>query len=252
MRRWPDKLPVPMQTGYGMTPAEQTIRTDMEAGAVRVRRITVGRRDVIEAAWRMTWTEMALFEAWFYDAPWSLLGDSDDLTPWSRSQATLTADAIVGPDDVLADRLIETAVNASHVAFRQLLVAPPASTAILLQATKRAAGRNFARIAMLDRAGTVDQSTVDLSTGTLGSSANLISREIEPRGNGRWRMRLIADTGIGAGTPDIRINIFQTGVIGTYLGDGTSGIDICEVMARLVTGHDLFAHTDAAGRVQGA
>lgn len=62
---WPMLLPAPTLDGYGLEPAEQTIRTDMEAGAPRVRRRSAADDDSVDVAWKFTDAQMKIFRDWF-------------------------------------------------------------------------------------------------------------------------------------------------------------------------------------------
>jgi hypothetical protein len=65
MATWPTTLPSPLASGYAITPMDQTVSTDMEVGAERVRRRTVARNDEVDVSWRFTDAQMAIFRAWF-------------------------------------------------------------------------------------------------------------------------------------------------------------------------------------------
>lgn len=65
---WPTSLPAPRSDGYGLTPVDPVIRTDMESGAPRARRRSAARNDRISVMWVFTDTQMATFRTWFDDA----------------------------------------------------------------------------------------------------------------------------------------------------------------------------------------
>lgn len=65
MPTWPTELPLPQRAGYQLSPADPTVRTDMEVGSPRVRRRTYARSDQLSLKWRFTDAQMALFRAWF-------------------------------------------------------------------------------------------------------------------------------------------------------------------------------------------
>lgn len=67
MATWPSTLPAPLLSGYGLDPADQSIRTDMESGAARARRRSYARADMVAAAWSFTDAEMYAFRQWFED-----------------------------------------------------------------------------------------------------------------------------------------------------------------------------------------
>lgn len=65
MPAYPTTLPAPLIDGYAIAPVEQTIRTDMEAGAARVRRRTFARNDLLDVAFVFTGAEFGAFRTWF-------------------------------------------------------------------------------------------------------------------------------------------------------------------------------------------
>lgn len=67
MATWPVTLPAPLVAGYGIQPNKQTIGSDMEIGAQRVRRITAARVSMLNVQWSMTDAQMAIFRDWFDD-----------------------------------------------------------------------------------------------------------------------------------------------------------------------------------------
>lgn len=67
MATWP-ALPLPLVSGYGLNPIDQSIRTDMEVGASRARRRTSVRQDKLQVSWMFTDVQMATFRTWFDDA----------------------------------------------------------------------------------------------------------------------------------------------------------------------------------------
>jgi len=75
MSSWPSTLPDPMSDGYSIAPIDQTLRTDMEMGAARARRITSARNDALNVVWKMTDAQLATFRTWF-DSPTEAAGGS--------------------------------------------------------------------------------------------------------------------------------------------------------------------------------
>jgi hypothetical protein len=64
MADFPALLPSPTVQSYQLSPAAQTIRTDMEVGAPRARRRTRARLDRLSVRWVLTDQEMLIFRAW--------------------------------------------------------------------------------------------------------------------------------------------------------------------------------------------
>lgn len=67
MAAWPGTLPAP-EVGIELAQREQTLRTDMEVGNARQRRITRQRVDTLGVSWKFTDAQMDTFRAWFDDA----------------------------------------------------------------------------------------------------------------------------------------------------------------------------------------
>ena len=67
MATWPETLPAPLLAGYGIQPNKQTIGSDMEVGAPRVRRITAARLDDYPLSVNLSDAQMAIFRAWWDD-----------------------------------------------------------------------------------------------------------------------------------------------------------------------------------------
>lgn len=76
MATWPVTLPVPSNEGYQISPGDQTIRTDMEAGAPRVRRKTTVRDDRLSVTWILTDAQLDTLRDWFDDAVSGIAGGS--------------------------------------------------------------------------------------------------------------------------------------------------------------------------------
>ena len=63
--RWPKNLPLPSVEGYGLSPQDSVLRTDMESGPARQRRRFRQTPTRITVRWLFTAYEFALFEAWY-------------------------------------------------------------------------------------------------------------------------------------------------------------------------------------------
>lgn len=65
MATWPSSLPAPLLTDYGFETSDATVRTDMDAGAARVRRRFTAAPDMLQAGWKFTEAQMATFRTFF-------------------------------------------------------------------------------------------------------------------------------------------------------------------------------------------
>lgn len=109
MPTWPSTLPKPAISGYQVAPVDQTVRSDMEVGAARVRRRTAARNDQVTASWMLTDTQMSAFRTWF-DDPTQAAGGSawfDGLSlPIGTGGSAACTCRFIGPfTAALADKL---------------------------------------------------------------------------------------------------------------------------------------------------
>lgn len=251
--RWPDTLPGASMPGFGLSPLDPNIRTDMEVGQQKVRRRTFYRIDRVSALWIFKDAEMKAFRSFMEGLPVSLAGASDSLAAWTLLSTTLSAGVTMGPDGVTtADRIMETVTLGVHRASVNLPGANVDNISILARATLRAAGRTKARLAIVDRAGLAGTVDIDLTTGILSGANGLLSYSVLDRGNGWWRVTITDNSGVGAAVPIFRILALDATGAFSYTGDITKGLDICEMQARLPTGFDLFVPSDALGNAMGA
>jgi len=102
---WPATLPLPLIEGYGLTPQEAVLRTDMESGPARQRRRFRQTPTRITVRWLFSEFEFALFEAWYkYHADeggqWfeiTLLGGLGLLPHEARFTSQFEAGLLFGP-----------------------------------------------------------------------------------------------------------------------------------------------------------
>jgi hypothetical protein len=81
MATWPITLQAaPEVSGYNLTPMGQTIRSDMEVGTARVRRISVARNDQVAIVCRFTLAQLATFRDWFGNQATGLNGGTNWFT----------------------------------------------------------------------------------------------------------------------------------------------------------------------------
>lgn len=253
MRRWPDTLPQTTSEGFRLVPVDQSIRTDMEVGAQRVRRRTRSRLYRVGMGFVLNDAQMALFSDWFDDRQVSICGASDSIAGWGVANTTIQLAQSLAPDLVAADRLVETAADGMHFAEKVLADAAVNDLPLALTVTLRAAGRSRARLMLVDRAGAQHAVNADLTAGTiLGTNGAPLAMSIKDRGDGWYRLALQASTGVGAGQPAMRIGLLGPASEVSYAGTAGLGCDVCEVQARVRTGFDLFCPCDADGMALGA
>lgn len=250
MRTWPDLLDPPVSDGYKVTPVDQAIRTDMEVGTSRQRRITKARRDNISASIRMNDAQFEAFRVWYGDEYWSAAGDSEDISLWTRNAFTRVALSLAGPDSAICDQLVETTATDSHKASMVLDSHLNLNgLTINVMATLSAVGRTFGRLAVFDRAGVEHYAVVNLSTGAVSSSSGA-TVSITDRGIGWWRVLLTLATGSGGSDVTMVASLMSDAVTTTYAGNIGKSLGICEICAH--EGNDIFVRTSADGYALGA
>lgn len=62
---YPSSLPAPLIDGYSLTAGADTLRTDMESGAARVRRRSFSTPDRVQLGWVFDAQQFAIFRAWW-------------------------------------------------------------------------------------------------------------------------------------------------------------------------------------------
>lgn len=144
-----------------------------------------------------------------------------DNAAWTKSNATVTANAVIAPDGTLTgDKLIEDSTNTVHRVSQQPLSTVTGSTYTLTVYAKKAE-RNWIILRDVSRG---LSAWANLDTGTVGTVQSGLSLSVSPVGNGWYRCVLVRTAqdnsvlwGIHVATGD---NVI------TYTGDGYSGIYI--------------------------
>ena len=68
MPSWNTGWPQPLINGYRLSTHDQTLRTDMEVGFARVRRLSTARNDKVSVSWKMSNAQFTEFRLWFDDS----------------------------------------------------------------------------------------------------------------------------------------------------------------------------------------
>lgn len=68
MAAYPSTLPLPQHSGYANNPSSHIIRTEMEVGYARVRRVTSALNDRVSVTYYYTDANYVEFRAWFYSS----------------------------------------------------------------------------------------------------------------------------------------------------------------------------------------
>ena len=62
---WPETLPPPRVEGYSLAPRPSLLRTEMETGAARHRLRSLTAHYLVQAEWRFSEFQFAVFDAWW-------------------------------------------------------------------------------------------------------------------------------------------------------------------------------------------
>ena len=76
MASYPSTLPLPTYAGYTVTPTDATMRSDMDKGSARTRRITSVRNDNVDVTFDFTDAQFHTFRQWWDDASTGIAGGS--------------------------------------------------------------------------------------------------------------------------------------------------------------------------------
>lgn len=150
-----------------------------------------------------------------------------DDAAWTKTRATVSANATIAPDGTLtADKLVEDS-TASNTHFVSRAVTVTASTTYTQPIYIKAAGRNFAQVRYENSGSTqfyvinVNLTDGTFTTGSFGSPTGTAA-SVSNAGNGWWRVNLT----VTASDTTYNVIVYSQAVQGTnsYTGDGTSGI----------------------------
>lgn len=156
--------------------------------------------------------------------PKNLLGYTQefDNAAWTKSNATVTANATTAPDGSLtADKLVEDTAAAAH-GLTSTSVAIVANTPMAWSIYAKAGERSWMWVNAYD--GANRRCWFDLANGVVGTTAAGCTASITAIGNGWYRCSVLR----AAGVSPITLSAYATTADNTttYTGDGTSGIYI--------------------------
>ena len=157
----------------------------------------------------------------------NLFTQTEALSAWTTSGASVTADAAMAPTgEQVMDKLVESATTGNHYVTRTASAASAgAGTVMVLSVHARAAGRRFLALQFVANAASFTASRTcffDLLTGTASNIPSGFSARVLPVDKDTWRCVFWGPTD-GAGAVVTRYYV-TTGTAGTsYTGDGTSG-----------------------------
>jgi hypothetical protein len=183
--------------------------------------------------------------------PKNLLGFTQefDNAAWTKTNATVTANAFLAPDGTLtADKLVEnTAASAAHwIDFSNTTLVASGST-VTASVYLKAGERTWVNLNL----GTGQSAYFNLANGTVGTTVGtLLGTSITSAGNGWWRCSVAAVTAASTG----RLSVYIATGNGTasYTGDGTSGIYIWGAQLSDSASLDPYVYNPAAAAASAA
>ncbi|HEX8590617.1 phage head spike fiber domain-containing protein [Pseudomonas sp.] len=153
-----------------------------------------------------------------------------DQSVWTLSSASATANAAIAPDGTMtADKLVEasTTTAASHYTDRVVSGANTLGTQFTYSVYLKAAGRGFGRLtAYYDSGGAGGYTAIfNLNTGVVSAVASGLTATITPAPNGYYRCSITVTVDQTSYAKILyRIHIYSTATVGSYIGDGASGL----------------------------
>jgi hypothetical protein len=156
-----------------------------------------------------------------------------DNAAWSKSEATVVANAGVGGDGTTtADRLVPSTNSTPHHATQS--VTATADVTYALSVEVQASGYGFAALMLYENGDTGNRAyaVFDLADGGVeatnqNGTGAFVAAAAEDLGGGRWKLMLVGSVGDGATAIVGRLTVLQTGAqtpFTNWAGDGTSGV----------------------------
>jgi hypothetical protein len=165
-----------------------------------------------------------------------------DNAAWTKSNLTVTANAAIAPNGTMtAEKIIGTAINATHIALQQ--VSFPTNTIATCSIYAKAAELSFLYVGGLGRTPSANEGYVffNLSNGTVGVSDAGYTGSMSNEGNGWYKLTVNAPIMATSTLREFRIGVTNTNGVQSYLGDGTSGVFVWG--AQLNTGSVALPYT---------
>lgn len=150
-----------------------------------------------------------------------LRSEEFDNSIWIKSDATVTANAVLSPDGTVdADFLVEgTSAATTHGFYRSATLTAGSHT---LSIYAKAGTRSW--LWLVCTAAANAGAYFDLATGTVGAVSSGYSASIAPAGNGWYRCSITFTATAASWFPNVFLATGNNGAV--YTGDGTSGIYI--------------------------
>jgi hypothetical protein len=145
-----------------------------------------------------------------------------DNAAWTKTAATVTANATTAPDGTMtADALVETtAAGTGHWTFQSITTTAVAHT---VSCYIKPNGRDWALIRIRDASSNDRYAWFNIATGTVGTVQTNLVASITGAGNGWFRCVITVSAAL-AGSNPIVIGAATADNVFSYTGDGTSGL----------------------------
>jgi len=144
-----------------------------------------------------------------------------DDASWTKTNSTITANAIVAPDGTLTgDRFVEDTATGEHSFGKSN--AFTSGTVYTQSIYVKAAGRTLVRVGAGNVATWGASVIVDLTTGAITNNT-AGTAAVQNAGNGWYRIS-ITGTALATASTSVAVRLVSTGTTTSYTGDGFSGV----------------------------
>jgi hypothetical protein len=145
-----------------------------------------------------------------------------DDAAWTKSNASVTVNAIVSPDGTVnADKLVENTATSTHLLFPNVAITLATGVPYAYSVYAKAAERSICRLTNNDLLGVF----FDLSAGTVTSVDAGFTGSITSVGNGWYRLVAVQASNSNV-SGRLAVALVSTGTTTFYTGNGTSGLYI--------------------------
>ena len=144
---------------------------------------------------------------------------------WTKTRATVS-DAVDGFLNGGTFSLVPNQTNGSHLVYQSVSSAFAEGDVYTLSYVAKAYGYNYARLRAADDAGFIADCVANLSTGVIYAGAP--GSDIAELGNGWYRFtETVAIRQGGASSLLLASWVYNNSAVGSFVGDGVSGILVC-------------------------
>ncbi len=180
----------------------------------------------IQNMWNLgPWLDVSpMGEARFVGNRLSYCNNLANSTYWTATAVTLTANSVQNPADglITASKIMETAANSAHKVVQGVTTFYP-GTNYTISFYGRPNGRDYVQLAVSDGV-TAYTAFFNLTTGTVGTTANFLTTTIGQQPNGFWLCQATLTANAAATTSGTyTMSLSSDGTTLSYAGDVTKG-----------------------------